>query len=84
MLLTLWAARREPTSRALLSLILAWASLNVYIPHDLGMDPRLTAILNLAPLAVTLVLSVSALGAGRALIESRSSRDVGTVETVGA
>jgi len=84
MLLTLWAARREPTSGTLLGLILAWVALNVLIPHDLGMDPRVMAILNLAPLAVTLVLSVKALGAGPVPVESKSSHDVGTAETVRA
>lgn len=72
-LLTLWYARREPTSRNLLVLILAWTALNVYLPHDLGMDPRVMTLLNLAPLAVTLVLSVKALRASQAPFEwSRS------------
>ena len=63
-LLTLMAATRVPESRLLVGTVAAWVALNVYVPHDFGVDPRLTTILNLAPLCTTLVLCWKALQAG--------------------
>ena len=60
-LLTLMAATRTPEPRVLAGTVLAWVALNVYVPHDMGMDPRLMAVLNLAPLTATLVLAWKAL-----------------------
>ena len=60
-LLTLTAARRPPEPRVLAGTLVMWAALNVYVPHDLGVDPRITAILNLAPLTATVVLAVRAM-----------------------
>ncbi|HET9251803.1 MAG TPA: glycosyltransferase family 87 protein [Candidatus Eisenbacteria bacterium] len=63
-LLPMMVAFRDPTWRMLAGTLLAWAALNVYVPHDLGADPRIMAILNLAPLGVTLALSVRGLREG--------------------
>ena len=60
-LLTLMIAIRIPEPKLLAGAVIAWVALNVYVPHDLGVDPRITAILNLAPLCTTLLLSWKAL-----------------------
>jgi alpha-1,2-mannosyltransferase len=63
-LLTCMAATHDPKPRMLVGVLLAWAALNVYVPHDLGVDPRVMAILNLAPLVTTVALAAMAFRAG--------------------
>jgi hypothetical protein len=60
-LLTILAAHQAPTPRTLSVLLLVWAGLNVYWPTDLAFDPRLLAVANLVPQALTVVLAVLAL-----------------------
>jgi hypothetical protein len=60
-LLTLLAARLAPTGRVLTITGVLWVVLNVYWPTDWAGDRRLIGLLMLAPLAVTLGLSVVAL-----------------------
>jgi alpha-1,2-mannosyltransferase len=60
-LLTLLAARRPPTSKNLLLLVLAWVGLNIYVPMDWGVPPRLLAVVNLLPQVATIAIAVLAL-----------------------
>jgi len=77
-LLTLMGAIRTPKPRMLAGMVVAWVALNVYVPHDLGVDPRVTAILNLAPLCTTLWISWMALQVG-----GEQRREVGMGGQVG-
>lgn len=60
-LLTLLAARAVPTPKALTLTLLGWAVLNIFWPMDWPLDPRLLALANLLPQALTVVLAVLAL-----------------------
>jgi hypothetical protein len=60
-LLTLLAATWAPMTRAPWLILAAWAALNVYWPLDWPIDPRLLAIANMMPQAVTVLLVVLAL-----------------------
>ena len=63
-LLALLVASFTPTRKTLAMGLLAWAALNIYWPHDWGADPRVIAIANTVPLAVTVILVVVALRRG--------------------
>jgi cellulose synthase/poly-beta-1,6-N-acetylglucosamine synthase-like glycosyltransferase len=60
-LLTLLAASRTPTPRALSLTLLCWAALNIVWPLDWPVDPRFLAIANLIPQTLTIILAVLAL-----------------------
>ncbi|MBZ5640209.1 MAG: DUF2029 domain-containing protein [Acidobacteriia bacterium] len=60
-LLTLLAATKAPTARAIALLLAAWAVLNVYWAQDWPVDPRLLVIAVVVPQAVTVALSVLAI-----------------------
>jgi hypothetical protein len=60
-LLTLLFAIQIPTPRTMTLFILAWLSMNILIPHDAGVDPRLTAIINAIPQVVTIAIALLAL-----------------------
>ncbi len=66
-LLTLMAARVALSGRTLSIVVLVWAVLNVYWPMDWTVDPRLLAVVTLAPQALTLSLAVIALQRVRAI-----------------
>ena len=63
-LLTLLAATWAPMTRAPSMILFAWAALNVYWPLDWPIDPRVLAIANTVPQAVTVLLVVLALRRG--------------------
>ncbi len=50
-----------PTGRTLLLALLAWASLNIFIPVDSGLDAGLVAALSSLPQAVTIGVAAAAL-----------------------
>jgi hypothetical protein len=56
-MLALLAATRVRTARGAIPLVLAWLALNVYVPMDAGLDPRLVAVLNCVPQAVMIALA---------------------------
>ena len=60
-LLTLVAATWAPLMRAPSMILCAWAALNVYWPLDWPIDPRMLAIANIVPQALTVLLVVLAL-----------------------
>ena len=60
-LVTLLAATRPMTSRNLLSLLLAWLALNVYVPMDWGIAPRVLALVNLLPQTALAAVALVAL-----------------------
>ncbi len=62
-LLTLLAATRPQTAKALTAAILAWAIFNLYWPVDWAIDPRLLAVVTCLPQALMMVLAVLALRA---------------------
>jgi hypothetical protein len=62
-LLTLMAARREPTLRTIVLVLATWALLDVYVPLDAGLSPRGLALLMLLPQLAMTVLAVAALRA---------------------
>jgi hypothetical protein len=57
-LLTLLAATYVPTTRTLSMILLTWVALNVFWPTDWAIDPRLLAVANCVPQAVTVILAV--------------------------
>jgi len=57
-LLTLLAATWAPMTRTPWMILVAWAALNVYWPLDWPIDPRVLAIANMVPQAVTVLLVV--------------------------
>ena len=59
-LLTLLAATGVPMIRAPAMILFAWAALNVYWPLDWPIDPKVLAIANTVPQAVTVFLVVLA------------------------
>jgi len=58
-LLTLLVAVSVPRVWTLASFLLAWAVLNVVLPMDWGIDPRVPALVALAPQALTVALAVT-------------------------
>jgi len=60
-LLTLMAATLAPTTKTLSMVLFAWATLNIYWPQDWAVDPRLLAVANAVPQAVTVAIAVLAL-----------------------
>jgi hypothetical protein len=60
-LLSLVIAFQSPTPKTLLLLILGWLSLNIIIPNDVGLDPRLTALITVIPQLVMIALSLVAI-----------------------
>ena len=60
-LLTLLAARRPPTPKNVLLLVLAWLCFNFYVPMDFGVGPRMLALINILPQTATAVVAVLAL-----------------------
>jgi hypothetical protein len=60
-LLTLLAATYHPSARTLGWTLAGWATLNIYWPLDWAIDPRVLALANLLPQALTVVLVVLAL-----------------------
>jgi hypothetical protein len=83
-LLTLLAATWAPMMRAPAMILFAWAALNVYWPLDWPLDPRVLAIANMAPQAVTVLLVVLALrlrlelsNSGATLPALRATADAG-------
>jgi alpha-1,2-mannosyltransferase len=69
-LVTLLAATRPMTSRNVLALALAWLALNVYVPMDWGLAPRVLALVSLFPqVAVAAVALVAILRTDEAAAE---------------
>jgi alpha-1,2-mannosyltransferase len=60
-LLSLLIAFQSPTPKTLMILILGWISLNIMIPVDSGIDPRLITLITAIPQALTIALAVIAL-----------------------
>lgn len=60
-LLTLVAASYDPNPKTLITVILVWLSLNIVVPMDWGVDPRLLALITALPQAATIVLALVAL-----------------------
>ena len=60
-LIPLLAATGAPTAKTLTMVLDAWAALNVYWPLDWAIDPRLLAVANAVPQAVTVILAVRVL-----------------------
>jgi alpha-1,2-mannosyltransferase len=57
-LLTVLAATFAPTLKTLAWVVCTWLALNIYIPLDVGLEPRVRALINGVPQAVTLALAV--------------------------
>lgn len=60
-LLSLVIACYSPTPRTFLLLVLGWICLNITIPNDSGVDPRLTALITVIPQLVLIALTFFAL-----------------------
>ncbi len=60
-LLTLVAAAYAPNPKTLIMVILVWLSLNIVVPLDWGVDPRLLALISALPQIATIVLALVAL-----------------------
>ena len=60
-MLTLLAATRVPSARTLLTVLFAWAALNIYWPVDWPMHARRLAVISGVPQALTVMLAVLAL-----------------------
>jgi hypothetical protein len=60
-ILTLLAARAEPTTRTLSLVVLGWVAFALVWPMDWPLDPRAGALLNLVPQTLTFVLAALAL-----------------------
>jgi alpha-1,2-mannosyltransferase len=61
-LLTLVAATYAPTPKMLIIVILVWLSLNIVLPQDWGVAPRLLALITAVPQLATIGLALVALG----------------------
>jgi hypothetical protein len=72
-LLSLVIACYSPTPRTLLMLALGWICLNIAIPNDSGLDPRLTALITVIPQLVLIALTFFALKAPEKLTISKTS-----------
>lgn len=57
-LLSLLIAFQSPTPKTLLILILGWLSLNIIVPNDSGLDPRLTVLIMAIPQLVIIALAL--------------------------
>jgi hypothetical protein len=57
-LLSLIIAFQSPTPKTLLILILGWLSLNIIVPNDSGIDPRLTVFIMAIPQLVIIALAL--------------------------
>jgi alpha-1,2-mannosyltransferase len=57
-LLVLVVACYSPTPKTILLFILGWLCLNINIPNDSGVDPRLTAIISAIPQLIIIALAV--------------------------
>jgi hypothetical protein len=73
-LLTLLVATAAPSAKTLFPMMLTWIALNVFIPLDVPMDPRLLSVILLLPQAVTVALAVFALrrAVARATMDSEA------------
>jgi hypothetical protein len=60
-LLTLLFATQIPKPKTMTLFILAWLCMNILIPSDAGVDPRLSAIIITIPQAVTIAIALLAL-----------------------
>ena len=57
-LLTLLVATAVPTRWGLTAFLLTYAVLNIFVPVDSGIDPRLVALISTVPQALTIALAV--------------------------
>ena len=57
-LLSLVIAFQSPTPKTLLILVLGWLSLNIIVPNDSGLDPRLTVFIMAIPQLVIIALAL--------------------------
>ena len=67
-LLTLLVASHIPTRKTLVLFFLAWVSLNINIPVDSGMDPRLAAVIGFIPQSIMIAIALLALRPTRHLL----------------
>ena len=60
-LMTLVAARRPPTTKTILLVVLGWLCFNFYVPMDWGLAPRTLAITSSVPQIAMVVVTILAL-----------------------